>query len=52
MNSDKLKKIGFTQKYNHKDAIEDLKKQFSNNFKPNKINWNLKWLLKNKIIKK
>ena len=52
MNSDKLKKIGFTQKYNYKDAIADLKKHFHNDFKPNKINWNLKWLLKNKIIKK
>ncbi len=52
MNADKLKKIGYRQTYNHKDAIKDLKLKFESGFKPSKINWNLKWLLKNKIIKR
>ena len=52
MNSDKLTKIGFKQMYNHIDAINDLKKMFDKGFKPSVKNWNLKLLLKNKIITK
>ncbi len=52
MNSDKLIKIGFRQMYNHIDAINDLKKMFDKGFKPSLKNWNLKLLLKNKIITK
>ena len=52
MNSDKLNKIGFKQVYNHIDAINDLKKMFDKGFKPSIKNWNLKLLLKNKIITK
>lgn len=52
MNSDKLLSIGFKPKYNFRDAIKDLKYQFENGFKPKEDNWNLKWLLKTKIIKK
>ena len=52
MNSDKLLKIGFKPKYNFKDAINDLNDKFKNGFIPTEDNWNLKWLLKKKIIKK
>jgi nucleoside-diphosphate-sugar epimerase len=52
MNSNKLIKKGFKQKYNHKDAILDLKNKFENGFIPTEENWNLNWLLKKKVIKK
>lgn len=52
MNSEKLLKLGFKPKYNFKDAIKDLNLEFKKGFKPTDDNWNLKWLLKNKIIKK
>ena len=50
MNADKLKKIGFKHRYNHKDAINDLKLKFDSGFRASAMNWNLKWLLDKKII--
>jgi len=52
MNSDKLLSVGFKQKFNHIDAIIDLKNKFQSGFKPSEENWNLNWLLKKKVIKK
>lgn len=51
MNSDKLKKIGFKNQFNHTHAIIDLKNKFEQGFIPSDQNWNLRWLLKKKIIK-
>ena len=51
MNSDKLKKIGFKNQFNHIHAILDLKSKFELGFTPSDQNWNLRWLLKKKIIK-
>jgi nucleoside-diphosphate-sugar epimerase len=52
MNSDKLIRVGFKQKYHHINAIIDLKKKFQSGFKPSKENWNLNWLIEEKVIKK
>ena len=52
MNSDKVMKIGFKPKYNHKDVIVELSQVFKKRFKPSELNWNLNWLLKKGIIKK
>lgn len=52
MNSNKLIKKGFKQKFNHRDAILNLKDKFENGFIPTEENWNLNWLLKKKVIKK
>ena len=52
MNSDKLLKVGFKQKFSHLDAIIDLKNKFKLGFKPSEENWNLNWLLKKRVIKK
>ena len=52
MNSDKLIKVGFKQKYNHLNAIIDLKERFKSGFIPSKKNWNLNWLIEQKVIKK
>jgi hypothetical protein len=52
MNSDKLIKSGFKPMHNFKDAIMDLKINFTNGFKPSEQNWNLNWLLKKKVISK
>ena len=50
INSNKILKIGFKPLYNSTDAIIEIKKEFDNGFKPNDKNFNLKWLLKRKII--
>ena len=52
MNSDKLINTGFKPKHNFRDAISDLKDNFTNGFIPSEENWNLNWLLKKKVIKK
>ena len=52
MNSDKLIKVGFKRKFNNLNAIKDLKKKFDEGFKPSIQNWNLKLLLKKKVITK
>ena len=51
MNSDKIINKGFRPKYNYKDCITDLIREFENGFKPSDINWNLKWLLKKGYVK-
>ncbi len=52
MNSDKILSYGFKPKYNFINAINDLKVNFDRGFKPSEKNWNLNWLLKNRIISK
>ena len=52
MSSGKLLRTGFKPLYNAEDAVHELKNEFQKGFKPNKINWNLDYLLKKrKIIK-
>lgn len=50
MDSSKILKNGFVNKYNSEDAVYDLKRAFDNNFKPSNLNWNLKWLQSKKIV--
>ncbi len=52
MNSDKLLSKNFIPKSNYKKAVDDILQMFNSGFKPSEKNWNLKWLLKNGIIKK
>ena len=52
MSSSKLFRTGFKPLFNAEDAVHELKNKFEKGFKPNKINWNLDYLLqKRKIIK-
>lgn len=50
MDSSKLAKHGFKISFKVEDAVYDLKKKFSKNFKISDIYWNIKWLLKKKKI--
>lgn len=50
INSDKILNKGFKPLFSSKDSISELKEFFSKGFKPSKVNWNLNWLKKNKII--
>ena len=52
MNSEKIIKTGFKPEFNCEIAIYDILEKFKQGFKPSKVNWNLKWLLHKKIIKK
>lgn len=49
ISSNKIKKIGFVEKFNANDAILEFKERF-NYFKPSSKNWNLKWLTKKRIF--
>lgn len=49
ISSNKIKKIGFVEKFNANDAILEFKERF-NYFKPSSENWNLKWLTKKKVF--
>lgn len=52
MDSTKAKKIGFKTKFSINDAINDLNKIFKKGLKKSDIYWNIKWLLKHKLIRK
>lgn len=49
ISSNKIKKIGFQEKFNTNDAILEFKERF-NCFKPSNRNWNLRWLSKKKLF--
>ena len=52
MNSDKIKKLGFYPKFNYKDSINDLLREFEKGFKPSLNNFNLNYLTKKKLVEK